>query len=144
MPGERTVLTCSPSDEQSNHQPVALAVHLTPAAIGLHHVGPRGQSDVDVVGVAPLMTCSNRDRAATAQRAQGARGPARVLVRWPSRYRYDPRMRTFLITWSYPIFVLAAGLIILGGRALLPTVARWQRHLEQDMGRANAGKGGRS
>jgi len=53
-------------------------------------------------------------------------------------------MRTFLITWSYPIFVLAAGLIFLGGRALLPAVARWQRYLEQHMDQSNAVKGGRS
>jgi hypothetical protein len=60
-----------------------------------------------------------------------------------ANHQYDLTMRTFLITWSYPIFVLTAGLIFLGGRALLPTVARWQRQLAQNVARSIAMKDGR-
>jgi hypothetical protein len=42
-------------------------------------------------------------------------------------------MRAFFITWSYPIVVITAGVIVLGGRALLPTIAQWQRRLEDNL-----------
>jgi hypothetical protein len=51
-------------------------------------------------------------------------------------------VEAFLITWSYPIFVLAAGLFFLGGRALLPTVDRWQKRLEENIARSKAGQDG--
>ncbi len=50
--------------------------------------------------------------------------------------KYHSAVEAFLITWSYPIVVLTAGLIVLGGRALLPTVDRWQKRLEQDIARS--------
>jgi hypothetical protein len=47
-------------------------------------------------------------------------------------------MRAFFFTWSYPIVVITAGVIVLGGRSLLPTIAQWQRRLEATLARSMA------
>ena len=47
-------------------------------------------------------------------------------------------MWAFIITWSYPLVVITAGVIVLGGRALLPTIAQWQRRLEDNLARSMA------
>jgi len=51
---------------------------------------------------------------------------------------YDALMRTFITMWSYPIVVITVGVIVLGGRALLPTVAQWHQRLEDDLARSMA------
>ena len=47
-------------------------------------------------------------------------------------------MLAFIIIWSYPIVVITAGVIVLGGRALLPTIAQWQQRLEDNLARSMA------
>lgn len=47
-------------------------------------------------------------------------------------------MRAFFFTWSYPIVVITVGVIVLGGRALLPTIAQWQGRLEATLARSMA------
>ena len=51
---------------------------------------------------------------------------------------YDALMGAFITTWSYPIVVITVGVIVLGGRALLPTIAQWQQRLEHNLARAMA------
>jgi len=47
-------------------------------------------------------------------------------------------MRAFIIMWSYPIVVITVGVVVLGGRALLPTIAQWRRRLEDNLARSIA------
>jgi len=47
-------------------------------------------------------------------------------------------MRAFIIMWSYPIIVITVGVIVLGGRALLPTIAQWQQRLGDNLARSMA------
>ena len=53
-------------------------------------------------------------------------------------------MQAFIITWSHPIVVIAVGVIFLVGRALLPTIAEWQRRLEDNLARSMAEHEGRA
>ncbi|WP_056802721.1 hypothetical protein [Rhizobacter sp. Root16D2] len=54
------------------------------------------------------------------------------------RANENAMMRAFFFTWSYPIVVITVGVIVLGGRALLPTIAQWQGRLEATLARSMA------
>jgi hypothetical protein len=44
----------------------------------------------------------------------------------------------FMSAYAYPAIVIGFGIIVFGGRALLPVIARWQKRLEENLERSKA------